>query len=271
MVNPLRRLAEDVKHFWHFPHTSRPVKFVMFGLVLAVIGPIVTDFFYPGELIWTLVSGGFTGAVLAFLVALAWDRHQGNMQEAREAATEQRRQEQELHKEQERRTLEAKRRFSAIALELERLQASINRTAAEQATYKYFFPDLPTGSWRAASVPLGMISSNYGLIADLATFYGHVDELQWRLRFKADPAVDEAKVNPIIDGFVAQMQSAVEDLLGQVRRQSVRPDVESVLSDGAAPTVVTRRQMTGAIRAVDTGGQTPLAGLEGTAPPRSTG
>jgi hypothetical protein len=247
------------------PQTSRPVKMLMAGVFLAAIGPIITDFYYNGEFIWPLVSGGFTGATFAFLVALAWDRHQGNMQELRAQQAEQRQAAEELRKEHDRRMLEAKRRFSAIALELERLKASINRTMAEQHEYKYFFPDLPTGSWRAASVPLGMISSNYGLMADLATFYGHVEELQWRLRFKADPQVDDASVSPLIAGFVGQMAGSVDELLQQVRRQSMNPDIESVLSDGGT-TVVSRRQMTGAIRVVPGGGQTPLAGLEGRGP-----
>jgi hypothetical protein len=257
MVNEMVR---QVRHWWRFPHTTRGQKFLMVGLVLAVVGPIITNNYYDGELIWPLVTGGFTGAVLAFLVALAWDRHQGAVQEAKQAAAEQRRQEEELRKEQERRTLEAKRRFSAIALELERLQASINRTMAEQHEYKHFFPDLPTGSWRAASGPLGMIVSNYGLMADLSTFYGHVEELQWRLRFKADPNVDESQVSPLIAGLAGQMAASIEELIGQVRRQVSKPDVESVLSDGGG-TVVSRRQMTGAIRVIGEG-QHPIAGLE---------
>jgi hypothetical protein len=249
---------------WHrVQDLPGPVQLLLVGLLLGVVGPIVTDFFYDGEFIWPLVVGTFTATVLAFLVALQWDRHQAVRQEVRNVAAELRQQEAELRKEQERRTLEAKRRFSAIGLELERLQASINRTMAEQHNYKHFFPDLPTGSWRAASGPLGMIVSNYGLMADLATFYGHVEELQWRLRFKADPGVDDEAVSPLISGFVGQMAISVEELIRDVRKQVARPDVESVLSDGGG-TVVSRRQMTGAIRVIDTG-HTPLAGLEGSA------
>jgi hypothetical protein len=246
---------------------ERAVQVLLGGLVLAIVGPIITDFFYDGEFIWPLIVGTFTGAVLAFLVALAWDRPQDALQEARTVAAEARAQEAELHKEQERRTLEAKRRFSAIALELERLQASINRTMAEQHQFKNFFPDLATGSYRAASVPLGMIVSNYGLMADLATFYGHVEELQWRLRFKADPQVDADGVSPLIAGLAGQMGAAVADLIKEVRRQAVNPDIESVVGEGGG-TVVSRRQMTGAIRVIDPAGSaTPIAGLGGTTPP----
>jgi len=260
------QLPEEKRRGLHVPE-ERAVQVLIVGLVLAVIGPIVADFFYNGELIWPLVTGGFTGAVFAFLVALAWDRHQDAQREVRVLVAEARAQEAELRKEQDRRTLEAKRRFSAIALELERLQASINRTMAEQHQFKNFFPDLPTGSYRAASVPLGMIVSNYGLMADLATFYGHVEELQWRLRFKADPQVDADGVSPLIAGLAGQMGAVVDDLIKEVRRQAANPDIESVLSEGGG-TVVSRRQMTGAIRVIDpSSGSTPIAGLPGSQPP----
>ena len=98
--------------------------------------------------------------------------------------------------------------------------------------------------------PLGRIVSDYGLMADLATFYGHVAELQWRLRFKAEPATAEDAINPLIDALVLVMLSDVEELLPQVRRQVVEPDVERVHGEAAGGTVVGRRQFTAAIRVV---------------------
>ena len=177
-----------------------------------------------------------------------------------------------LRQEQDQRVVEAKRRFGALELELERLKASIERTKREQHNYKHFFPDLPTGSWAAASGPLGVIVSDYELMADLATFYGHVEELRWRLRFKADAAIDEDLIHPIIATFVNQMEEAVNALLEQVREQIQSPQVEQIVGapQGQRPARVARtRQFTGAIRA-----QTPeeieralaarsLPGLEG--------
>ena len=152
----------------------------------------------------------------------------------------------------ERRQTEAQRRFSAIALELERIQASLQRTVKEQQAYKYFFPDLPSGSWEAGSGPLGMIIANYGLMADLSTFYGHVAELQWRLRFKAQAGVDDAAVSPIIDALANQMLNDATVLLAHVRRQLTNPDLEPLAEDSGG-LVVARRQLTGAIRSVDFG------------------
>ena len=162
-----------------------------------------------------------------------------------------------------------------------RLKTSIDRTKLEQHHYKHFFPDLPTGSWEAASGPLAVIVSDYELMADLSTFYGHVQELRWRLRFKAQPDTDDAMVNSMIDTLAAQMADAVDTLLEQVREQIQNPQVEHIV--GAPQTqrpptsgVARRRQFTGAIRA-----QTPeeieralaqqrLAGLEGS-PPKPDG
>src|SRR5262245_46655416 len=253
-------------------HSTRPLQLLVVALVAAVVAPIVGAHYYTGEIMWPLVIGGYSGAALAFTAALFWDRHSRLQGEVRQAETERRRNQERLQAEQQRRVVEAKRRFGALEVELTRLKASIDRTKREQANYKHFFPDLPTGTWAAASGPLAVIVSDYELMADLATFYGHVEELRWRVRFKADASVDEEMVNPIISTFVSQMADAVDVLLQQVSEQMVSPQVEQIVGAPAVqrPTRVARtRQFTGAIRA-----QTPeeieralasqsLPGLEG--------
>jgi hypothetical protein len=261
-----RRIAASVK----------PFQLLLLSLAAAVAAPLIGAAIYNPDEIWTLELCGYSGAALAFLTALAWDRHSRLQEEARQAAAERKRNETRLEQEQLRREIEAKRRFGALELELLRLKSSIERTQREQQSFKHFFPDLPTGSWQAASGPLGMIVSDYELMADLSTFYGHVDELRWRLRFKAQADTDDAVVNPMIDTLVAQMADAVDSLLDQVRTQIQRPQVEQVAGAPQVQTpvkrVARRRQFTGAIRA-----QTPeeleaalarqkLEGLEGTAP-----
>ena len=249
-----------------------PLQLLILSLLAAVLAPIIGAHYYSGKIMWPTAIGGYSGAALAFTTALFWDRHSRLQDEARQSEAERRRLADRLSQEQDRRIVEAKRRFGALELELQRLKASIDRTKREQINYKHFFPDLPTGSWAAASGPLGVIVSDYELMADLATFYGHVEELRWRLRYKADPATDERIVNPIIDTFVSQMADAVAALLEQVREQIQNPQVEQIVGapQGQRPSRVARtRQFTGAIRA-----QTPeeianalakqgLPGLEG--------
>src|SRR5215510_658329 len=199
--------TEDVheRHWYDGFHSTRPLQLLILALVAAVVAPIVGAHYYTGEIMWPLVIGGYSGAALAFTAALFWDRHSRLQDEVRQAEAERRRTTERLEQEQQRRVVEAKRRFGALEVELTRLKASIDRTKREQASYKHFFPDLPAGSWAAASGPLGVIVSDYELMADLATFYGHVEELRWRLRFKADPAVDEKDVSSTISTFVSQM------------------------------------------------------------------
>jgi hypothetical protein len=223
---------------------------LLVALGAAVVFPFVSSGRYGAEATWPALITNFSATCLAFLVALAWDRRQRALADRRELEADLRREQLEASAEVERRTTEATRRFSAIALELERIQQSLERARREQQQYKYFFPDLPSGSWRAASAPLGLIISDYRLMADLATFYGQVAELQWRLRFKADPATDVADLNPIIEGLVGTMLTDVDDLLPQVRRQMREPDVEPVLAQTVGGTVVARRQYTAAIRVV---------------------
>lgn len=248
---PQRRAPQIDFWFDRWPHGL-----LVAVVVIAVLAPVLSAIFYGGEATWTQMATNFAGTSLAFLIALAWDRRQRAVAEIQEAEAELRREEAARQAERERRETEAQRRFSAIALELERLQASLQRTVSEQSGYKYFFPDLPSGSWNAGRGPLGMIISNYGLMADLSTFYGQVDELQWRLRFKAQADVDDAQVGPIIDALALQMSNDVAVLLSHVRRQVAHPDVQPVAGAGEADAggvVVARRQMTGAIRTVDFG------------------
>jgi hypothetical protein len=227
-----------------------PFVLLLIGLGVAVALPFAASAHYGGASTWPGLITGFSATCLAFLVALAWDRRQRTIADRRELEGERRRQLAEASAELNHRTTEARRRFSAVALELERIQQSLERARDEQQHYKYFFPDLPSGSWRAAGAPLGLIISDYGLMADLATFYGRVAELQWRLRFKAEPSTDTDDLNPIIDGLVRTMLEDVADLLPKVRRQVRDPDVEPVLGQTVGGTVVARRPFTAAIRVV---------------------
>ncbi len=255
-------------------HSTRPLQALLLTLAAAITLPILGARWYTGEIMWPLFIAGYAGAALAFTTALFWDRHSRLEDEVRQREADRQRAAERLREEQERRMVEARRRFGALELELLRLKTSIDRTKLEQHHYKHFFPDLPTGSWGAASGPLAVIVSDYELMADLSTFYGHVQELRWRLRFKAQPDTDEAMVNSMIDTLAAQMADAVDVLLEQVREEIQNPQVEHIV--GAPQTqrppasgVARRRQFTGAIRA-----QTPeeieralaqqqLAGLEG--------
>ena len=181
--------------------------------------------------------------------------------------------EERLQQEQERRVVEAKRRFGALELELTRLKASIERTKREQHNYKHFFPDLPTGSWAAASGPLGVIVSDYELMADLATFYGHVEELRWRLRFKAEPRSTRRSSTRSSPRSSARWPTRSTSLLEQVREQIVNPQVEQIVGAPQAPRGRRRRRAHAAVHRrdprPDAGGD--REGARGAEPARARG
>ena len=264
--------ASSEQHWYAGLHSTRPLQLLILALVAAVVAPIIGAHYYTGEIMWPLVIGGYSGAALAFTAALFWDRHSRLQDEVRQTEAERRRVAGAAPAgagAARRRGQAPLRRARARAARGSR-RASSGRSASRPTT-STSSPTCPTGSWAAASGPLGVIVSDYELMADLATFYGHVEELRWRLRFKADASVDETSVNPIIATFVSQMADAVDVLLEQVREQIVNPQVEQIVgAPQQRPTRVARtRQFTGAIRA-----QTPeeiAKALAGAEPARARG
>ena len=236
-----------------------PWALLLAGVGVAVSTPFVVARSYGADLTWPALATSFSSTCLAFLVALAWDRRQRSVADRKEDAAEARREEAELRAALDRRKLEATRRFAAIAIELERIESSLRRTVAEQHRYKYFFPDLPTGSWNASNEPLGRIVANYGLMADLSTFYGQVEEMRWRLRFKAAAGVDDAEVSPIVDGLARSLLADVGELRAEVAKQRERPEVESVLVEPEPGRPAGRRQLTETIRVLDLAPTAPAA------------
>src|SRR3954453_17827899 len=112
-------------------HSTRPLQLLALTLIAAIVAPILGAHYYTGEIMWPLVIGGYSGAALAFTAALFWDRHSRLQDEVRQTDADRRRTQERLQAEQERRVVEAKRRFGALEVELTRLKASIDRTKRE--------------------------------------------------------------------------------------------------------------------------------------------
>ena len=244
---------ESARRLWSGGSEAWAWLLLFLGIGLALATPFVSAGVYGAALTWPSLVTSFSSTFLAFIVALAWDRRQGAVADRKEAALEALREADELRAASDRRQLEARRRFAALELELARVEASLRRTADEAHNFKYFFPDLPTGSWAASSSHLGMIVANYSLMADLSTFYGQVEELRWRLRFKASNEVEADEVSPLVSALAREMLRDVSHLRAAVARQVEDPEVEPVL----APTVsglVSRRQPTETIRVIDLAG-----------------
>jgi hypothetical protein len=158
-------------------------------LSLAVIGVIASAFVvwgYGCASFWPGLIAGFLGTLFAFLLALAWDREQARQRLERETT--------EL---ETRRVTEARRRFAVVQAELrknekslEALDGAFQRKPGSAEEFRYRFapvnPQLLEGAWTASAPRLSELVADYELIADLATVYGRIEELRWRLRFRTE-------------------------------------------------------------------------------------
>lgn len=128
----------------------------------------------------------------------------------------------------ERHETEARRRFASIRAELEKNKTSIIEVCAGLEG-RAVIPQLLTGSWRANAPSLGLIIADYDLIADLATFYGRIDELQWRLRTR----LESEAVRPLLDDMTAPLASELKDeVAGLLRRVDAQVQAPSVQARG---------------------------------------
>jgi hypothetical protein len=62
------------------------------------------------------------------------------------------------------------------------------------------------------------------LIADLATAYGRIEELRWRLRYRTEH--ERTRIDPLILQLAVELRDEVEDLLERVEQQIAEPDVQ---------------------------------------------
>jgi hypothetical protein len=83
------------------------------------------------------------------------------------------------------------------------------------------------------------MARDYELIAALSAFYGRVEELQWRLRYRlefrdrADARVFDAMTEPLI----AELRDEVADLISRVEKETKEPNLIEPLLGAAWPLV----------------------------------
>jgi hypothetical protein len=96
--------------------------------------------------------------------------------------------------------------------------------------------DLRDASWLASGPALSAIVSNYEIVADLSTFYGHLDELRWRLRYRLELSTPDERnyFDGLIEELIGEMKSEVADLLPRVEAETESPHVLAPLL-GAIP------------------------------------
>ncbi len=202
--------------------------FTVAAAVAAIAGMIFVPLKWGNESLWPGLVGNFVASLIAFALALAWDRRQ---RASADEATRQREAEEAqrlLKDEQDRRETEVRRRLLVLRPQLKQLEQSVESVLEKSSIARYFLPDLPTGAWEANAEPLSRLLADHQLVADLSTFHDRVRDLQWRLRFKAEEQrVTQAQMfETMIEALAQEIKSDLPDLHRRVNEQIAHPDVQ---------------------------------------------
>jgi hypothetical protein len=132
------------------------------ALVVGVISSAVIVRVYGRESLFPALVGNFVASLLAFTVALAWERDRERRQLEQSAA--------EI---EDRRATEIKRRLAPVRSELEENAEQIASLAGlDQGAFRVVHPQLLEGAWTANAPQLFELVADYDLTSDLATTYG---------------------------------------------------------------------------------------------------
>jgi hypothetical protein len=174
---------------------------------------------------------GFLGTLVAFVLALTWERERERRRLARDAAEF-----------QQRRETEVRRRLQPVRAELDTNAESLRILAdafgipgpsgvepagvsrPEGVDFSFRNPELLEGAWTASASRLSELVAEYELVADLATAYGRIEELRWRLRYRTEHR--STWLDTMTASLVSELQLDVTDLLERVARQIEQPSVQ---------------------------------------------
>ena len=203
---------------------------VLVLIALGIVGSwVVLSLYGAGSYLPGLVTG-FLGTLVAFVLALTWERDREGRQLAREAK--------DL---QDRRATEAQApRAGSSRAQGERGEPAdsgrgirgLGATAAAALTvnrpagvpFSFLNPQLLEGAWTASASRLSELVADHKLIADLATAYGRIEELRWGLRYRTENRNDW--LDPMTAPLVDMLRSEVDDLFERVTRQIEQPNVQ---------------------------------------------
>jgi hypothetical protein len=194
------------------------VLIVAAGAVAVVL--VVDDYggasFFPG------LIASFIATLFAFVLALWWERKREQRVLTNEAA--------EMD---ERRVTEVRRRFAPVRAELENDAESLETLAEAFAmednarVVRLLHPQLLEGAWIANAPRLSELVADYDLIGDLATTYGRIEELRWRLRHRSE-SIDVVALDQMTAPLVEELRAEVASLRKRVGSQIEHPTVQAV-------------------------------------------
>jgi membrane protein implicated in regulation of membrane protease activity len=236
---------------WLVNANRRLIAAIVVAVLVAGALASVVVIAYGGSSFFPGLVAGFVGTFLAFVLALA---------EA--GARERRRLEAEARELEQRRATEVRRRFEPVRAELEQNAESLDNLIESfprgvgGEVFAVLNPELLEGAWIASAPRLSEVVADYGLIAELATAYGRIEELRWRLRYRTEhqSTLLDRMTWPLLD----QVRDEVNGLLKRVAQQIEEPSVQPVgmlhvkgLSAGVSTTAKIETKV---IRANESGG-----------------
>jgi hypothetical protein len=189
-----------------------------------LVGFLVVATAYHGSLVWPAFFTGSAATAIGVFLALLLERELERRRLAEQAQAD-------ALVEEGNRLADARLGFAAISEELGILDASLLRFAGEYRERPYLVIDLPTGSWEAARGRLGLIVSDFELIATLSRFYGRISDLRYWLALKAQAILLREH------GQVAEIDETIEEALGRAT-EDVRVLTERIVEQIQAPAVL---------------------------------
>jgi len=177
---------------------------------------------YGQSLFLPALVSNFGASLAAFLLALRWD-HERDRERLRQESAE----------EYEHLEIEAQRRLGPIKQELEVDHQSVLELATKlegvAARDGALHPLLLDGAWAANAPRLSEILTDHSLVGSLASAYGRIEELRWRVRARTEMMSGlgvngRALAKPII-ALASQLDDDLGQLIPQVDHAQQHPPV----------------------------------------------
>jgi hypothetical protein len=193
---------------------TRPVLVTIGALLCGVSAGLLLIPAYDVEAVVVQLPASFVAALLAFMIALAWERDREEKAVIRAETSL-----------ADRRRTEVRRRLATIQEELKKNRESLVFIEERLPSSPQMHPQLLEAAWTASAPRLTELLADYELAADLGVAYGRIEELRWRLRVRTQRGF--LSLDGMILVLVGELISEVDDLLTQIAKQMSDPDLQT--------------------------------------------
>lgn len=221
--------------------TATPRKLTKLSLLACVAAGLVIASSYGVEDLLVQLVAGFAASLLAFMLALTWERDREQKQRDRDREDEERRVErereeaerrleQDVEEQKQRLETEIRRRFTPVEKELETNHGSLEflRDSLPKSGGSSFYvlhPQILWSAWDANAPRLSHLVADYDLISKLATTYGRLEELRWRLRFRSEHNTNsiDAMTMPLVQELIEETAALRDRVEKEIESPTIQP------------------------------------------------